>query len=85
MLLWGEIEKAQEELKSLPIVNLTIAIEPTEETGWMVKNWFKEEMGKDILVDFETDKTLIGGAIVESSGKRTELSFRQYFEKKAKN
>lgn len=81
-----EIEKARDDLENLPIVTLTTTIEPTEDFVWKIKNWFLENNGQNVLVDFKIDKSLIGGAIIESGGYRTEYSFRKYFaQRKEKN
>jgi len=76
------LENAQKELNETPVVTLTIAIEPTDRLAWNIKEWFKNELGRDVLIHFEMDQSLIGGAIIESDGHRSEYSFRQYFDRR---
>ena len=80
-----EIDKAQDDIRNMQMATLTIAIEPTLELAWKIKRWFRSELGREVMIDFKTDKSLIGGAVLESSGYRTEHSFRQYFETRNKN
>lgn len=76
------IETAQKDLNDSPVVTLTVAIEPSDRLAWNIKQWFKNELGRDVLIHFEMDKSLIGGAIIESNGHISEFSFKQYFERK---
>lgn len=80
-----EIDRAQEEIRTMQIVTMTTPIEPSLDLAWKVKEWFRREVGREVMIDFRVDKSLIGGAVIESSGYRTEFSFRQYFESRKKN
>lgn len=77
-----EIDRAQEDIRNMQMVTITIPIEPNLEFAWKIKLWFREMLKREVMIDFRVDKSIIGGAVIESNGYRTEHSFRQYFESK---
>lgn len=51
-------------IKNMPIVTVRIAFKPNGEIVNEVSAWFIENYGKNILLDFVYDKSLIGGAVI---------------------
>ena len=74
------ISQVQETVSSLPIVNITFAIEPNEEILKSVSDWLLLNLKKQVLVDPEIDPDLIAGAVVSFQGKRLDSSIRSTFE-----
>ncbi len=75
------LKKMQETITSLPVVSLTIAFEPSEETLKALSQWFLTTRNKQVLFDILTDEKLIAGAIITSNGKFKDYSIRKDFDR----
>jgi hypothetical protein len=73
--------KIEETVKDLPIVNLTLAIEPDEAYLKKIADWFVINLNKQVLIEVEVDEGIIGGAMIGFEGKQFNASVKPYFEK----
>ena len=58
-----------EKIKSLNYLSLTIAFEPNLETEGRIITWIRQNLGEGIAIDIKTDKSTLGGAVIEYKGK----------------
>lgn len=75
------LKKIQEATMTLPLVTLTIAFEPTEETLKAFSQWFVFTLKKQVIFDISVDRTLVAGATITTNGKFKDYSLRLAFEK----
>jgi F0F1-type ATP synthase delta subunit len=75
------LTKLQETTIALPLLSLTIAFEPTEETLKAFSEWFLLNVKKQVLFDIAVDPTLIGGATISYNGKHVNFSIKPTFDK----
>jgi|SRR5579884_2154011 len=68
------IEKVKDTINKLPVMDLSLAFEPTEHTFEMISDWFSLNLKKQILLDIKVDRKLIGGATISFNGKHLENS-----------
>jgi ATP synthase delta (OSCP) subunit len=68
-------------ISSLPVLALTIAFEPQEQTLKTLAEWFFINMHKQMLFDISVDKNVIAGARITYNGKFYDFSVRPTFEK----
>ncbi len=70
-------------VESLNYIKLTIAFEPTQQNLERISIWIKQNIGLGLAVDLSVDKSILGGAIVEYSGKIKDFTIlpqvNQYF------
>jgi hypothetical protein len=78
------IKKVQELTASLPVVPITIAFEPKEQTLQLLSEWFMVNLKKQVLFDITVDRKLIAGAAVTFKGKYRDLSIKAKFDETAK-
>jgi hypothetical protein len=74
------INKIQERISSLPVVSLTIAFEPGDETLKSIFDWFPLNINKQVLLDIKVDTSLIAGAYVGYNGKCLDYSVKPVFD-----
>lgn len=74
----------KEKLGSFKILRLSIAFEPTTESIESIFSWVKNNLGEGIILDIQTDKNIIGGAVIVFEGIYKDLSIKSkintYFE-----
>ena len=68
-------------ISSLPVLTLTLAFEPQEQTLVAVSEWFFINMHKQMLFEINVDKNIIAGAHIKYNGKFFDFSVRSTFEK----
>jgi hypothetical protein len=74
------INKIQEIVSSLPVVSLTIAFEPEEETLKNIFDWFPLNINRQVLLDIKVDPNLIAGANIGYNGKCLDCSIKPIFD-----
>ncbi len=74
------LDKIITTISSLPVVSLTLAFEPSDQTLIAISQWFVMNMHKQFLLDITIDKKLIAGATVNCNGKHADFSIRLLFE-----
>lgn len=68
------------ELKKLPVIHLSIAVEPTYETLNNIHAWLLRELNSNFILELEYDPGLIGGAIITYQGKYHDGSLKTQLE-----
>ncbi len=71
------IEKA----KNLPLLSLTVAFAPKEQTLKALSQWCLLNINKQALFDITVDPNLIAGAVVNFKGKSMDFSMRPHFDR----
>jgi F0F1-type ATP synthase delta subunit len=79
------LEELQEKIKSLPVLPLTLAFEPSEQTFKALSDWFELNLNKQLILDVSVDKKMIAGAAITFNGKFFDYSIRPRFEQIVKN
>jgi hypothetical protein len=73
-------DKIQARIADLPILSLTVAFEPTEETFKLLSEWFLLNIHKEALLDITVDTKIIAGAKVSFNGKYSDHSIKTKFD-----
>jgi hypothetical protein len=76
------LETLKQDLLQKPILRLTLAFEPTQQTILALRTWFHKELFVIPLLDITVDSTLIGGCILTAGGFVKEYSVKKAFEEK---
>lgn len=69
----------QEEVMKIPTVTLTVAFVPKADTAGMIADWIALNAGTAMILDFQVDRELIGGAMINFKGKFCDGSIKQKF------
>lgn len=75
------LSKIQKLGNSLPVVSLTLAIEPTEKITEDISFWFTKRFGKKVLLSFSLERSMIGGAYVSFDGLYKDYTLKTKIEK----
>ena len=73
-------DKIREKISSMPVISLTLAFEPGEETLKILSDWFPLNINKQVLLDIKIDTNLIAGAYISFNGKYLDSSVRPIFD-----
>jgi len=82
----GTVEKSQflegleVELEKIGTLKLTLAFEPSEEFIVKLHQWALANINQGIILDFEKDKSLLGGVVIEYAGKYKDCSLKKVLE-----
>lgn len=68
--------KIQETIAALPVVPISLAFEPKEQTLKMLSDWFMINLKKQVLFDISVDRKLIAGAAITYKGKFKDFSIK---------
>jgi F0F1-type ATP synthase delta subunit len=79
------LHKLQEQVTQLPVLSITIAFEPSQQTLAALSEWFLVNMKKQMLFDITVDKRLVAGAIINYHGKHRDFSVRPVFKQILEN
>ena len=74
------LKKLRNDLLDLEIVRVTISYEPSVSTVDMVSSWARENLKRDVLVSFDIDKNIEGGAVISFRGKYANLTIKDQLE-----
>jgi len=74
-------EQLEKFLLKIPKVQLEIAFEPSNEFLLEIDNWFKENVGKKVILDIFVNPKIVGGARIEYQGKWVDFSLGKEIEK----
>ncbi len=72
-------KKIQEGLSNIPVVSLTVAFEPSEETLRTFSQWFVSNINKQVLFDIHIDPSIIAGVQITYNGKFKDYSIAPVF------
>lgn len=70
-----ELREAKSKLESLPMMELTVAFEPTLSQIKTIEDFLP-----DCILDLKTDHKIIAGAVVSFKGKYKDYSFKSAYE-----
>lgn len=70
----------QQKVSHLPILSLTLAFDPTEETLEKLSDWFILNTKQHILFDITVNPELIAGVTITYNGKYVDTSVRPAFD-----
>lgn len=79
------IQAAEEAILQMPVVQMTFAFRPRERFLERISQWFREQLGKPVLIQPRYDTYLLGGAVVAYKGKHVDVSLRQLFDARLDN
>lgn len=68
------ISQLQDKMHALRILQLTIAFDPDDTTLTVFSSWAKNNIGNDVVLDIQINKTLVGGAIIVLDGQYRDYS-----------
>lgn len=74
-----------QKIMTMPVITLTVAFEPQEQTLRDVSEWFVINTKKQMLFDVKVDRSIIAGATITYNGKFSDFSIREIFEHVLKN
>jgi hypothetical protein len=77
------IKRVQEIIAGLPVVPITIAFEPKEQTLQLLSEWFMVNLKKQVLFDITVDRKLIAGAAITFKGTYRDFSIKAKFDETA--
>ncbi len=75
------LKKIQDTIKTLPVITLSIAFEPTEEILKSFSEWFLFTLKKQVVFALEIDITILAGARITCNGKFKDYSVTPLFTK----
>jgi hypothetical protein len=71
-------------INSLPVLSMTLAFEPNEQTLHAISGWFLMQINKQVILDLTIDRSLIAGAAINYNGKYFDMSIKEKFKKISK-
>lgn len=71
------IKHIKEASDTLPVVTIKVAFEPKEAMVAEISHWFMLNCKKDVLLTFEVDKDLVGGAVIAYKGMYKDYSIKR--------
>lgn len=76
------ISALEESIQRMPVVTLTLSFRPRERFLERVTVWFREVLGRMVLIEARYDTYVLGGAVVAYEGKHADVSLRSMFDEK---
>ena len=67
-------------LQKFKVLKLSLAFESSENSIDNIFSWVLKNLGDGIILDIKTDKSLLGGAIIEFNGKYKDYSLKKALE-----
>ena len=64
-------------IQHLKFLKLTIAVNPSKELVDEIFYWINKNVGEDIILDLDIDKTIIAGGVVEFEGRFKDYSVKR--------
>ncbi len=68
------LEELKEVVKHTPVINVTIAFKPKEQTIRRIHAWIASHIKTPLMLNIKVEKEIIGGAIIEFKGKYFEYT-----------
>lgn len=79
-ILKNFLNDIQTEIRALPVLSVSLAFEPKEQTLKALSEWFVLNLKRQILLDITVDPQLIAGATISFNGKNGDYTIRSRFE-----
>jgi len=70
----------KEQLQKLKILKLNLAFETSQNSIDNLFAWVLKNLGSGIILNINTDKSIIGGAIIEFNGRYKDLTLKKKLE-----
>lgn len=74
----GFLKSLIQTLKKRKSLKLSVGIIPNESLIEDLFNWARQNISEDILIDINTSKDVIGGAVISYNGKYFDYSLRKF-------
>jgi F0F1-type ATP synthase delta subunit len=74
------LDKLAEKITKLPVLSLTLAFEPNEQTLNILNEWFVINIKKQFIFDISINPNLIAGVVLNFNGKFLDYSINQKFD-----
>ncbi|HSW87735.1 MAG TPA: F0F1 ATP synthase subunit delta [Candidatus Saccharimonadales bacterium] len=71
----------QEKITALPVLSLTVAFEPKEQTLKTISEWFMLNMHQQVVFIITVDPTILAGAVISFNGKFSDVSIKSTFNR----
>lgn len=71
------LSNAYRTICALPILQLTLAFEPSEASIGNISRWARQNLAPGILLDLSLDRSVLGGAIIAYHGEFYDLTLRK--------
>lgn len=71
------LSSAYRTICALPILQMTLAFEPSEAVIGNISRWARQTLAPGILLDLSLDRSILGGAIIIYQGKFFDYSLRK--------
>ncbi len=78
------LTKLQAAVNALPVLSMTIAVEPKEKTLQALSEWFVMNIKKQMIFEIVVDKNIIAGAKLQYKGKFVDGSIKPRFDESMK-
>lgn len=70
-------------IQTLPVLSITIAFEPQQETLQTIAQWFVNQLKTQLLLELTIDPRILAGATMSYKGKFMDYSIKSIFDKMA--
>ena len=74
-------EKELDKINNITHIDITSAIELTDEKKDSIKNRVAEKLQQNVVINWKVDKDIIAGLVISMDEKIIDLSLRHQFEK----
>lgn len=74
------LEKIQTAITEIPLVPITLAFEPKEQTLTALIDWCDLNLKKQVIFDITVDRKLLAGATITYNGKFRDFSLKPKFD-----
>jgi hypothetical protein len=78
------LEVLKEKLQNLPVLTLTLSFFPDAKTIEKLSTWVKSNIANQVIIDFQNDSEILGGAQISYNGKYLDDSLKkkldEYFQ-----
>lgn len=75
-----ELSKLAVFLKEIEELKLTISFTPKKDHLEEIISWTKKNIGPEMVIKFETDETILGGAVLSFKGRYKDYSLRKILD-----
>ncbi len=72
-----QIDALSTKLRQCQTIQITIAFQPDENTISLISGWVKKNVKPEMLIDWQFDKTIVGGALIIAGGTYKDYSVRK--------
>ena len=79
--VYDVLGKINEKIKATHAVNVYLPFAPDEKEAKRLGMWFRENVGRDCLIELHVDRSMVGGLGLASNGYFRDYSLKHYIEK----